>query len=357
MKLGIIVTDVAAMQEYETNIMLAYEAVNRGHQVWLMGIGDLAAVGRQSLRALAVTSAITSPSRSYPTRAAYHGALLAGVADRAWIDLAELDVLLLRSDAYEYEDTDPSLQMALIRFGFLASGLGVVVLSDPVGLARAIDKTYVEQLPDAIRPRGLVTRTPEAIKAFLEQLGGPAVVKPVEGACGRNTFLLRPDDGRNINQIIAAATRHGYVVVQEYVPEAIEGTTRMFFLDGLPLQVDGHYAALTQRPSSGDFRSNSSAGGTVAPAVVDDQTLRAAAQIGRILAADGLFLVGVDIAGGKVLDVGATTPGGMRGAERFEGVRFVPAVLAAIEARVPADRPRSDRPPAEHRRPPVSSEP
>ena len=329
MKLGVIVSDVAVLKEYETTLMVAYEALNRGHEVWLVGIGELASAGWQTLRGLAVTT----PARSYPSRAAYHADLLASIPAREWIDLAQLDVLLLRSDAYEYQATEPSFQMAAIRFGQLASRLGVVVLSDPDGLVKAIDKTYVERLPPGIRPPSMVTRMPEAIKGFVEELGRPVVVKPVEGACGRDTFLIRPDDGRNINQIIAAATRDGYVVVQEFVPEVLEGTTRLFFLDGEPLHADGHYAALTQRPSDGDFRSNNSAGGTVAPAIIDAQTLQVAAEIGPFLAADGLFLVGIDIAGGKVLDVGATSPGGMRGAERFTGVRFVPVVVDAIEKR------------------------
>lgn len=327
MRLGFLVSDLTELKEYETTVMLAYEAVGRGHDVWLMGIDELAAAGWRDLRGLAIGTA----AGSYPSRIAYHAALMDAVAGRDWIDLAQLDVLVLRSDAYEYEGTAPSLQMAAIRFGQLAASLGVVVLSHPDGLVKALDKTYVERLPDSIRPRGLVTRSPRAIKEFLDELGTAIVIKPVEGACGRNTFVVAPDDRRNLNQIIAAATSDGYVVAQEYLREVLGGTTRLFFLDGEALQVDGHFAALTQRPSDGDFRSNTTNEGTVGPAVVDDRTLRVAAEIGPLLAADGLFLVGIDIAGGKVIDVGATTPGGMRGAERFTGVRFVPTVLAAIE--------------------------
>lgn len=329
MRIGFVVSELMALKHFETTMMMAFEAHNRGHEVWLTGVGDFAVAGWRDIQAHAVRAA----ARHYDSTVAYHADALPPASSREWIDVRTLDALMLRSDSYEFDHPEHWSNVASIRLGKLAAELGVVVLPDPGALFEAIDKVYVERLPESCRPHGLVTRNPDAIRAFVRQYGA-AVVKPVEGACGRNTFLLTDSEGPNVNQIIRAATSNGYAVAQEYVREAALGTIRLFFLDGQPLQVDGRYAALMHVPSNGDMRSNIVAGGTVRAAELDDATLRVAAQVGPHFAADGLFLVGADIAGGKVLDVGANTPGGMWGAERFAGARFAEAVVVAIEQRV-----------------------
>ncbi len=73
-----------------------------------------------------------------------------------WITLDDLDVLLLRSN--------PSVQRAWaqsagIHFGRLAMRHGVIVLNDPNGLAKAMNKLYLQTFPEMVRPRTLVTRT------------------------------------------------------------------------------------------------------------------------------------------------------------------------------------------------------
>ncbi len=56
-------------------------------------------------------------------------------------------------------------------------------------------------------------------------------------------FLVRPDDMANINQMIEAVSRDGYVIAQEYLTGAEEGDTRLFVMNGQPLRHKGRYAA------------------------------------------------------------------------------------------------------------------
>ena len=50
------------------------------------------------------------------------------------------------------------------------------------------------------------------------------------------------------------------------------------------------------------------------------------------LVADGIFFVGIDVIGGKVLEINAESPGGMQSVERLYDVDVCPTV---IEARAP----------------------
>src|SRR5262249_51632675 len=155
---------------------------------------------------------------------------------------------------------------------------------------------------------------------FVAELG-EAVVKPLQGACGGSLFAVRRDE-ENLREIVETVRRLGYVVVQERLAAAADGTIRLFMLDGKPLELDGRIAALRHVPLPGDVRSNFRISGTIAPADLDEDALRIAAAVGPQLAADGLFLVGLDIAGDRLLEANVFSPGGLTGAERLEGVPF-----------------------------------
>jgi glutathione synthase len=66
-------------------------------------------------------------------------------------------------------------------------------------------------------------------------------------------------------------------------------------------------------------RSNIHAGGVKASAVVDDRVLRIAEIVRPKLVEDGMFLVGIDIVGDKLMEINVFTPGGLGSARQFEG--------------------------------------
>ena len=53
MRLGFVVNDVATEQQGYTTIRLGMAAVNRGHEVWIMGAGDFAYDADEKIRARA----------------------------------------------------------------------------------------------------------------------------------------------------------------------------------------------------------------------------------------------------------------------------------------------------------------
>ena len=116
---------------------------------------------------------------------------------------------------------------------------GVIVLNDPNGLAKAMSKMYFQLFPEEVRPRTLITRDRDEIKAFAKEEGGNIVLKPLQGSGGQSVFLVRPEHVPNINQMIDAVSRDGYVIAQEYLPAAAEGDMRLFLLNGAPLRHKG----------------------------------------------------------------------------------------------------------------------
>ena len=51
------------------------------------------------------------------------------------------------------------------------------------------------------------------------------------------------------------------------------------------------------------------------------------------LVADGMFFVGIDVIGDKVVEINAESPGGMQAVERLYEIDVCPAIIEALERR------------------------
>ena len=330
MRLGFLVNDVMTEQAGYTTIRLGQEAVNQGHEVWVMGVGDLTYDPDEHIRA----RARSVPKKKYKTSETYLKDLQGKTATTERITIDELDVLMLRNVPSDDYLTRPWATGAAAEFGRVALRSGTIVVNDPKGLAEAATKMYFQLFPEEVRPRTLITRDSEQIKVFAKEQGGTVVLKPLQGSGGASVFLVRPDDLPNLNQMIDAVSRDGFVIAQEYLPKAAEGDTRLFIMNGRPLRVKGKYCAFRRVRSGGDMRSNIHAGGSLAPAEVTDDMLKVAEIVRPKLVQDGMFLVGLDIVGDKLMEINVFSPGGLGSAQKFTGVNFCKNVVGALERKV-----------------------
>ncbi len=330
MKIGFVINDIITEKAGYTTVRLGMAATNLGHKAWMIGLGDLAYDPDDKIRA----RARAAPKKKYATSESYLRDLQGKKALAERITVDDLDVLLLRSDPAEEVGTRAWAASAGILFGRIAMRHGVVVLNDPNGLAKAMNKMYFQTFPEEVRPRTLITRDREEIKAFAQEENGSIVLKPLQGSGGQSVFLVRPDDIPNLNQMIEAVSRDGYVVAQQYLPDAAKGDTRLFLMNGLPLRHKGKYAAFRRVRTGGDMRSNIHAGGKLAKAEITETHLRIAEIVRPKLVQDGMFLVGLDIVGDKLMEINVFSPGGLGSARNFEKVNFALAVIQALERKV-----------------------
>ncbi|MDB5071552.1 MAG: glutathione synthase [Candidatus Eremiobacteraeota bacterium] len=326
MRIAFLVNALADERDVYTTTQLAHAAARRGHDVWYVDVDALAVTPGGELTATAQRATDWAGDA-----AAFLGAVVRSAPELLALDA--LDVLMLRNEP-SFDAVDrPWAQPAGYLFGELARQRGVVVLSDPRGLALAgPDKLYTLRFPERWRPRTLITRDLDAVHAFAAELGGDVVLKPLHGGAGESVFAVRRNDP-NFVQIFEAVARRGYVIAQEYLPAIERGSVRLFMLDGKPLAVDGAVAATRHLPRGADIRSNYRVAATIAPPDLDDDAFAIAAAVGPALAADGMFLVGLDIVGDKILEANLFSPGGLRGAQLLAGVDFAGAVVDAMAAK------------------------
>ena len=105
-------------------------------------------------------------------------------------------------------------------------------------------------------------------------------------------------------------------------------------MNGNPLKVGGKYAALRRVASPDDIRSNIHAGGKAEAVEIGETELRVAELIRPKLVADGMFLVGIDIVGDKILEVNVFSPGNLMSCSKLAGVDFSVPIIEAIERKV-----------------------
>ena len=329
MKIGFVVNSVATEHPAYTTTRLAMAAMRQGHEIWMMGVDDFTQRPDGSVAAHARTSSTKKP-KSLKTFLQSVQRAEPGEA----INVDDLDVLMMR-----YDPADDAAERAWavtsgVLFGQLAAARGPLVVNDPASLANALNKTYFQHFPEIVRPRTLISRDRGDIAAFVDDLGGSAVLKPLQGSGGAGVFFVAGDEASNLNQMIEALGRDGYIVAQEVLPGADEGDVRLFMMNGEPLAAGDQHAAFRRVNKTGDRRSNVRAGGKIEPVKVTDEMLELADLVRPKLVADGMFLVGLDIVGDKLMEVNVFSPGGLGNAEELYDVNFADLVVDALQHKV-----------------------
>lgn len=338
MRIGFVVNRVATELPAYTTTRLALAAQKRGHEVWLIGVEDFSHQPDGPITARGRGTAGKKPK----TTEAFLAACQAETQVQP-ISVDELDVVMMRNDPSADATERPWAIASGILFGQLAVARGVLVVNDPASLALAINKTYFQHFPETVRPLTLISRDHGEITEFIEQLGGQAVLKPLQGSGGSGVFLVSTDEAPNLNQIIEAISRDGYVVAQEFLPAAKQGDVRIFVMNGRVLERDGARAAFRRVSKTSDLRSNMHAGGEAEPVEVTDEMLGVIEAVRPKLIEDGMFLVGLDLVGGKLMEANVFSPGGLGSMAEFYGVSFAEVVIEDLERKLEIRRQYGDR--------------
>ncbi len=330
MRLAFFVNDIEREYAGYTTTVLAHRAAMRGHEVCYVTPSDFVLTPDDRLH----VHGRFLPKRKWKDSDELFAALKKAGGNTRQLDIAEIDVLMLRNDPSLDAQSAPWAAEAGILFGREAVKRGVIVLNDPDSLSKAINKLYFQSFPAEARAETLISRHEDDIKAFAKAHGGNIILKPLQGSGGSGVFKLDAKSKSNINQMIEAIGRDGYIIAQAYVPAASKGDIRLFLMNGAPLAVGGKYAALRRVASKDDIRSNIHAGGTAEAVEIGETELKVAELIRPKLIADGMFLVGVDIVGDRILEVNVFSPGNLGSCSKLAGADFSVPIIEAVERKV-----------------------
>lgn len=294
----------------DSTCAMMFEAAGRGHTLWACEPADL--VWRRGARVVARRARAITVSRDA-------AAWFSVVQEREWA-LAEVDAVLMRKDPpfdSEYFYATHLLEQA--------GREGACVLNAPRALRDHPEKLAVMEFAQYIAPT-LVTRDAHAIRAFHDE-HRDIILKPLDGMGGMGIFRVGPD-GLNLGSITETLNRHGAVSVmaQQYLHEIVRGDKRVLVIDGEPAPY-----CLARIPQGSEIRGNLAVGGKGIAQPLSERDREIALGVGRVLAARGIVLAGLDVIGDCLTEINVTSPTGFREIAQQTGHDPARAFIDAVE--------------------------
>jgi len=305
----------------DSSFALMLEAQKRGHSLWHYEVRHMAlreGVQRQGARREERLAARARPVTVQRQYGAHHK-----FGEAAWLDLAAMDVVLMRQD--------PPFDMAYITATHMLEHIqpGTLVVNDPAAVRNAPEKLLVTHFPDLMPPT-MITWDLEAIRSFRQQ-HKDIIVKPLFGNGGAGVFRIKPDD-ENLAALLEMhfARSREPLMFQRYEPAVRKGDKRIILVDGEPMGV------VNRVPAEGEARSNMHVGGRPEKCTLTARDREICAAIGPTLREQGMIFVGIDVIGDWLTEINVTSPTGIQEIDRFDGISIEAAIWDRIEAKVGA---------------------
>ncbi|MBT8258456.1 MAG: glutathione synthase [Bacteroidia bacterium] len=285
--------------ENDTSLALIKECVKRGHGVAMCTPSNLTI--RDSVTCAFVTvvgrmEKVPGSLKSFYRKAELRDEML---------PLAGFDVIFFRANP----PLDP------IMLNFLDSVKDdVFIVNSLRGMREANNKLYTAAFGEKhsnIIPATHVSKNKDyLVQMIRESKADKMILKPLNGFGGSGVILIEKSAMGNINSLLDFYISNSdgssnYVILQDYIEGADQGDVRILLLNGEPV------GAMRRVPGSGDHRSNVSAGGSVQKHSLTKEEKSLCKQIGPKLVNDGLYFVGIDVIGGKLVEVNVMSPGGV----------------------------------------------
>ena len=308
---------------WETTSHLMYECNQRGYTVYFLQPHDIYI--REDKVVARMYDITVDPDMAMVQ---YWHAAIENVKkeEKAFESLTDMDALFLRKN--------PPIDYQTMEF--LAPIENKVFMINSIsGQIRGNSKLYPMNFPGII-PRTHVSRDPARLRRIIEQFGGAMIIKPLQGFGGEGVIKVSTRDRDNLISLINYYTRASRpyperepIMVQEYLEQAkSEGDVRILLLNGEIL------GAMRRVPPEDDFRSNVHAGGHALKHEITPAQVALCQSIRDTLVRDGLYFVGIDVIGDKLIEVNCVSPGGIPRINALNDCRLEANVIDFIEQNI-----------------------
>lgn len=177
-----------------------------------------------------------------------------------------------------------------------------VVINNPIAVKNFNEKFHLNYFPE-FAPENIVTASAEEIKAFVRE-HKKAIIKPLNQCFGGGVYYLDTEE-RNINTIIKNLTNNGktMVMVQRYLEGAVHGDKRI-------LIVGEHVfdECIRKLPGKDDFKFSEHSDKYFETTHLTAEEKEMAQKVAKHLNAVELYMVGLDVADGKIMEINVTSP-------------------------------------------------
>ncbi|MDG1260298.1 MAG: glutathione synthase [Flavobacteriales bacterium] len=296
--------------ERDSTIRLIHECASRGYTVGITTAANLTirdCLAQGFVKVLKKSEKLSKAASTFHKQAQFEDKM---------VPLAGFDVIFMRAN--------PPLDTLVLNFLDSVKN-DVFIINNVEGLREANNKVYTAAFYDPnneIIPATHVSKNKAYLKKIIQESESKKMImKPLNGYGGSGVIVLEKAARSNISSLLDFYIdgKNGdtnYVIIQDYVEGAELGDVRVLMLHGEPI------GAMRRVPADGDARSNVSAGGTIQKHVLTKDEKRLCKKIGNKLVRDGLFFVGLDLIGGKLIEVNVLSPGGITYINKLNKVKL-----------------------------------
>lgn len=308
--------------ENDTSLTLIHECAKRGHGVAICTPSNL------TIRNSVTNAFCTILNRLEKVPSNIKTFYNKTTTREEMLPLAGFDVIFMRAE--------PPLDPLMLNFLDSVKD-DVFIINSVQGMREANNKLYTAVFEDPnneIIPVTHVSKNKNyLIKMIEESNSDKMILKPLNGFGGSGVILIEKSAMGNINSLLdfyihKSSGDSDYVILQEYIEGADQGDVRVLLLNGVPI------GAMRRIPGEKDHRSNVSAGGRVAKHKLTKQEKLLCDRIGPKLVKDGLYFVGIDVIGGKLVEVNVMSPGGITYMNKVYKTRIQEKVVNFMESKV-----------------------
>lgn len=311
-KIGVVMDPISQVNvKKDSSMAMMLEAQARGYEIYYMEMQDLYLEQGDCHATTAKVKVFNDPEHWYE------------LGEQQDINVAELDAVLMRKD--------PPFDTEFIYATYMlerAEVAGTLIVNKPQSLRDCNEKLFTAWFPE-LTPKTLVTRNNKKIREF-HQENKDIIIKPLDGMGGSSIFRIGENDP-NVGVILETLTAHStqYAMVQEYMPEIVDGDKRILIVNGEPMPY-----CLARIPAQGETRGNLAAGGRgeARPLSASDKLI--AETIAPELKKRGLYFVGLDVIGDKVTEINVTSPTCIREIEAAYPINISGKLMDAIEQNI-----------------------
>ena len=303
--------------ESDSTLRLIHEAASRGITVALTTPNNLTI--RDSV-AYAFCNVLKKPEKVSGNVVSFYKT---SEFKRCKLPLGGFDAIIMRAN--------PPLDTTALNFLDSVRN-DVFIMNDIDGLRIANNKLYPASFSgDAARfiPATHVSKSQEYLEQVLEESPTEKMImKPLNGFGGQGVIVVEKSATQNFRSLLdfyIGSDQGNYVILQEYVEGAHLGDVRIMMLNGEPI------GAMRRVPSGKDIRSNIHAGGKEVKHTLSKEEKMLCKALGPQLVRDGLYLVGLDVIGGKLIEVNVLSPGGITRINKLNRTKLQKNIIDFIE--------------------------
>ncbi|NNF02081.1 MAG: glutathione synthase [Bacteroidia bacterium] len=303
----------------DSTLRIIHESCKRGHEVVITHPANLTIRDSKTLsfcKTIVAEDKISSNVPTFYKNVSFETSMEA---------LEDFDVIFMR--------VNPPLDSLVLNFLDSIKD-NVFIINAIRGLREANNKIYTAAYYDPEReliPTTHVSKNIEYLQRIIEESEqDKMIMKPLDGYGGSGVIVIEKSAMANIKSLLDFYVNRtegasNYVILQDFVEGAEDGDVRVLMLNGKPI------GALRRRPVKGDVRSNISAGGNVEKYKLTESDKILCKKVGEKLVRDGIYYAGLDLIGGKLIEVNVMSPGTITDINRLNKVRLQEKILNYLE--------------------------